>query len=345
MLSVGLIGFGYAGRTFHAPLIAAAPGLQLAAVASSDADKVHAVFPAAEVVGHDALIVRADIDLIVIATPNDTHAPLALAALQAGRHVVVDKPFALSPEEARTLVDAATARRRLLSVFHNRRWDDDFLTLARVLREGRLGRVVEVVSHFDRFRPQVRARWREAAVPGAGLWMDLGPHLLDQALVLFGAPDAIRLDQATLRDGAVVDDWFDAQLRWEQGAFAGLRMRLHASTLAAAPGPRFAVHGTRGSFVVHGLDEQEDQLKAGMAPGSAGWGRSTRKAVLHEEVGGMLRQTELALEPGDYRAYYRGIVAALQGGEPPVLAAEALAVQELLDAGQRSARSRAEVGR
>lgn len=343
MFRVGLIGFGYAGRTFHAPLVAATPGLQLAAVASSDADKVHAVFPAVEVTGAEALIARGDIDVVVIATPNETHAPLALAALQAGRHVVVDKPFALSADEARTLVDAAASTQRVLSVFHNRRWDDDFLTLARVLREGRLGRVVEVVSHFDRFRPQVRARWRESAVPGAGLWMDLGPHLVDQALVLFGAPDAIRLDQATLRDGAVVDDWFDAQLRWERGALAGLRMRLHASTLAAAPGPRFAVHGTRGSFVVHGLDEQEDQLKTGMVPGSAGWGRSTRQAVLHEEAGGVLRQTALALEPGDYRAYYSGMVAALQGGDAPVPAAQALQVQQLLDAGRLSAARRAEV--
>lgn len=336
MFRVGLIGFGYAGRTIHAPLIAATPGLQLAAVASSDAAKVHAMFPAVDVLSCEGLLGRGDIDLIVIATPNDTHQPLALAALQAGRHVVVDKPFALSTQEARTLVEAAADQQRVLSVFHNRRWDDDFLTLARVLREGRLGRVVEVVSHFDRFRPQVRARWREAAVPGAGLWMDLGPHLLDQALVLFGAPNAIRLDQAVVRDGAVVDDWFDAQLRWEQGAFAGLRMRLHASTLAAAPGPRFAVHGTRGSFVVHGLDEQEDQLKAGMVPGTAGWGRSARKATLHEEVDGVLRQTQLPLEPGDYLAYYRGIAQALNGGASPVPAAQALAVQELLDAGRLS---------
>jgi predicted dehydrogenase len=343
MFRVGLIGFGYAGRTFHAPLVAATPGLTLAAVASSDAGRVRSVYPDVEVDSIEALIARADIDLVIIATPNDTHQPLAMAALQAGRHVVVDKPFALSAAEARELVDAAAAKRRVLSVFHNRRWDDDFLTLARVLREGRLGRVVEVVSHFDRFRPQVRARWREAAVPGAGLWMDLGPHVVDQALVLFGRPSAIRLDQAVLRDGAVVDDWFDAQLRWEEGAHGGLRMRLHASTLAAAPGPRFAVHGTRGSFVVHGLDEQEDQLKAGMLPGSLGWGRSTRRAVLHEEVDGALRQTELALESGDYLAYYRGVAAALQGKEPPVPAVQALQVQQVLDAGRRSAQERAEL--
>jgi predicted dehydrogenase len=244
-LRVGLIGYGYAGKTFHAPLIAAVPGLQLAAVASRDAAKVHADWPGTEVLADpQALLQRANLDLVVIATPNDSHYPLARAALAAGRHVVVDKPFTLTLAEARELQALAAQRGRLLSVFHNRRWDGDFLTLRALLAAGTLGRVVHLESRFDRFRPQVRQRWRESAQAGAGLWCDLGPHLLDQALQVFGPPRGIVLDQAALRDGAQADDWFLAQLRYD-----GLRVTLHASALAAAPGPRFTVHGTHGSWV------------------------------------------------------------------------------------------------
>ncbi|HEU0204098.1 MAG TPA: oxidoreductase [Burkholderiaceae bacterium] len=351
-LRVGLIGFGYAGRTFHAPLIRATEGLQLAAVASSDAGKVHAILgPGVDVMTPAALIARDDIDLVIIATPNNLHHPQALAALTAGRHVVVDKPLALSLAQARELAATAQAGGRLLSVFHNRRWDSDFLTLERVLHDGRLGRVVEMVSHFDRYRPQVRARWREGAGAGAGLWTDLGPHLVDQTLRLFGAPSAIALDLAALRDGALSDDWFHAQLRWSQGPdagpHAGLRVRLHASALAARPGERFTVHGTRGSFSVDGLDVQEEALKAG--PGRAAitapdWGRDLREARLWLGDGDAVRREDLPLRNGAYPAYYASLRDALRGAAPnPVRPAEAIAVQALLEAGLQSARERREI--
>jgi predicted dehydrogenase len=347
-LRVGLIGFGYAGRTFHAPLIRATAGLRLAAVASSDAAKVHTDLGAAmAVMTPGQLVARDNLDLVVIATPNEHHHPLALAALKAGHHVVVDKPFALDAMQAAELVAAARAGSRLLSVFHNRRWDSDFLTLARVLREGRLGRVVEMVSHFDRYRPVVRARWREGAGPGAGLWLDLGPHLVDQALRLFGAPAAIQLDSASQRDGALADDWFHAQLRWAAGPHAGLRVRLHASTLAARPGARFRVHGTLGSFEVDGLDAQEDRLKAGATPADiarADWGRETRQARLALADGDHVREEMLALDAGAYPAYYAGVRDALGGSAPnPVPDREAWWVQACLDAGRHSAHERREV--
>jgi predicted dehydrogenase len=349
-IRVGLIGFGFAGKTFHAPLIQATEGLRIVAVASGDAAKVHAALgPDVTVTTAPLLIARDDIDLVVIATPNDLHHPQALAALTAGRHVVIDKPFALSVAQARELIEAAQARRVLLSVFHNRRWDSDFLTLAHVLREGTLGRIVEVVSHFDRFRPQVRARWRESSAPGAGLWFDLGPHLIDQALRLFGAPSAIALDVAAQRDGALSDDWFHAQLRWTDGPHAGLRVRLHASALVARPTERFTVHGTRGSFVVEGLDVQEDALKAGadrQALTAKDWGRDPRAAFLWlgNGDGSAIRKETIPLLNGAYPAYYAAVRDAVRGVAPnPVPADEALAVQMLIERGLQAARERREV--
>ncbi len=353
-LNVGLIGHGYAGQTFHAPLIRATPGLALAAVASSDPARVHAMLGAdVAVTTPQELIARDDIDLVVIAAPNDQHHPLALAALHAGRHVVVDKPFALDAAQAVELVAAAAARRRVLSVFHNRRWDSDFLTLQRLQREGRVGRPVELVAHFDRYRPQVRPRWREGAGPGAGLWLDLGPHQVDQALPLcaaYGAPAAIAIDRAALRDGGIADDWFVAHLRWPDAAnHAGPRARLSASMLAARPGTRFVLHGTAASFSVDGLDPQEAVLKTGVDPAriaAAGWGRDARSGTLWlPQPDGAVTDEAVALADGAYPAYYAALRDALLGrGDNPVPAEQALAVQVVLDAGRRSAAERREVG-
>jgi predicted dehydrogenase len=252
-IRVGIIGFGYATQTFHAPLIASVPGLEVAAISTSNPDKVRAGWPAAaiETTPH-ALLARADIDLVVVPTPNDTHHPLARAALLAGKHVVVDKPFTLTQAEALDLCALAKQCGRVLSVFHNRRWAGDFLEVRELLARGTLGRVVHVESHFDRFRPQVRVRWREQDGAGSGLWMDLGSHLVDQALLLFGRPEALALDLLRQRDGALTDDGFHARLRYA----GGLRVELHASALAAAPDAMFRIHGTRGSFVKQGLDPQ-----------------------------------------------------------------------------------------
>lgn len=349
---VGLIGFGYAGSTFHAPLIRSTPGLHLAAVASSDPAKVHAALgTAVTVCSPQALLARPDIDLVVIAAPNDQHHALALAALQAGKHVVVDKPFALDLVQAQAMAAAALAAGRLLSVFHNRRWDGDFLTLQALLQSGQLGRPVELVMHFDRFRPQVRPRWREGDGPGAGLWLDLAPHLIDQAIQLFGPPGQIDLASATLRDGGRSDDWFDARLHWTAGPHTGLRARLHASMLAATPGPRFTLHGTRGSVTVLGLDPQEDALKAGLMPNhkpnllpdllpALQWGMDARQAQLVIDDGQALQTTHLPLLAGAYPRYYRQLRDAVLGqAANPVPLDEALAVQAWLDAGRRSAAS------
>jgi predicted dehydrogenase len=343
-LKVGLIGYGYAGKTFHAPLIAAVSELDLAAVASSDAAKVHADWPGMTVHATPAeLIARDDLDLVVVATPNDTHHPLARAALLAGRHVVVDKPFTVALDDARDLVALARKRRRVLSVFHNRRWDGDFLTLRRLLAGGTLGRVVEMTSRHDRFRPEVRQRWRESAGPGAGLWFDLGPHLVDQALQLFGRPRAITLERDLTRDGALADDWFHASLRYDR-----LHVHLHAGMLVAASAPRFAVHGTLGSFVKEGLDAQEDALKAGVRPAwpaQAGWGVDPGRAVRVTRADDGSAVTEpVAMEPGAHMAYFAAVAAAIRNEAPnPVPAEEALNVMALIELGIASAQQRREL--
>lgn len=339
-LNVVLVGYGFVGKVFHAPLIQATPGLSLHTVVSRDAGKVQADWPHARVVA-DAQAAFDDpaIDLVVIASPNASHAPLAIAALVAGKHVVVDKPFTLSLQEADAVVAAARQADRLLSVFQNRRWDADFLTLRRLIDTGTLGRVAAFHSHFDRFRPVVQDRWRERDEAGGGLWYDLGPHLLDQAVQLFGLPQAITADIARLRDGAQAADYFDTTLRYPRH-----RVVLHASTLVAGNGLRFAVHGTRGSYLKHGLDAQEDQLRAGLAPGASGWGVDPRAGELVLERDGRLVTEVAHAEHGDYRAYYAGMRDAILHGAPvPVTPQQALDVMRLIELGESSSAERREI--
>jgi predicted dehydrogenase len=201
-INIALIGYGFVGKTFHAPLIQSVDGLRLAVVSSRDEEKVKRDLPDVLVVATpEEAIQHPDIDVVVIASPNATHAPLATLALNAGKHVVVDKPFTLDMKEARDLIALADEKQLLLSVFHNRRWDSDFLGIKQIIAQGTLGKVKHLESHIDRFRPEVRVRWREQNVPGSGLWFDLGPHLIDQTLQLFGLPESVQGNIATLRDG------------------------------------------------------------------------------------------------------------------------------------------------
>ncbi len=305
---------------------------------TSQAEALAAVQPDVRPVATlDAALSDPAIGLVVIATPNALHAPQALAALDAGKAVVIDKPFALDLAEARAVATFAEARGLLLSVFHNRRWDADFLALKAELASGRLGPVHTFESHFDRFRPEVRDRWRERDEPGGGIWHDLGPHLIDQALILFGRPLGVSCDLAVLREGGRAVDWAHAVLR-----YADRRVILHADMTTPAPDIRFAVHGARASWLKSGLDVQEDQLKAGLAVGGPGWGVDPSPAVRVEGASGA--RESVAGPPGDYRAFYDGIAAALTAGAPnPVPPAEALAVMEVLEAGIESDRRRAEV--
>ncbi len=326
-IRLGLIGYGYAGKTFHAPLIRATPGLELAAVASRDAGKVHADLP--EVRVHEtpaALIADDSIDVVVIATPNDTHAPLAGDALRAGRHVVIDKPMALDLMQARALIALADASPGQLSVFHNRRWDSDYLAVKQAIDDGLIGEVIHFESHIDRYRPAVRDRWRESAGPGAGIWYDLGPHLVDQALQLFGLPERVQAALAIQRTGGLSDDW--AHVRLDYGA---RQVIVHASMLAAGGTRRFVVHGTRGSIVKLGTDRQEAQLLAGLTPGAPGWGEDPDPLSVIDAQGDA-RTWPAAT--GDQHRYYAALRDAIAGASPsPVTPIEALAVMAVIDAG------------
>lgn len=332
-LRVALIGYGYVGQTFHGPLIAAEPGLVLQRVASRKADLVHAHFPQA-IVDQDPLhsIVADDVDVVVIASPNDTHAPLALAALEAGKHVVVDKPFTLDVQSARDVVAQAQKYERVLSVFHNRRWDSDFLSIKAVLDAGDIGPVVHFESHFDRFRPQVRDRWREGAGPGSGVWFDLGPHLIDQALLLCGLPDRVQASLGQLRSGALADDWSHIVLEYPQR-----RVVLQASMLVAGGSPRFVVHGLRGSVVKQRADQQEAQLLAGLVPGADGWGHDDDALSVYDGAGNVQQRAPLL---GDQRQFYAGFVAAVRGvADNPVPPLQAIGVMAVLEAALTAART------
>ncbi len=329
-IRVALIGYGQSGKIFHAPFISTTPGLQLTVVGSSQPATVLADYPEVEVVPTEAAAVHPAIDVVVIATPNDRHAPLAQLALAAGKHVVVDKPFALSLGEARQLVALAQDKQRLLSVFQNRRWDSDYVAVKAALAQQLIGRVTHFESHIDRYRPKVLDRWREQALPGSGLWWDLGPHLIDQVLQLFGLPDAVTAQLAVMRDGAQSDDWAHVVLAYGDG----LRIILHATSLAAGGSPRFIVHGTLGSLIKRKADIQEDQLKAGIGPGATGWGLDPDPLLIYDS-NGTLRQAPAP--SGDFGAYYRAIQAALATGSPnPVLPAHALGVMAVLETAKAS---------
>jgi scyllo-inositol 2-dehydrogenase (NADP+) len=313
VLKVALIGRGLGGTAFHMPLIRALSELELFVVAGA----VDAVSAAVTPV----------VDLVVISSPNRTHFPLAEAALKAGKHVVIDKPFTVSVEEADTLIALARERGRMLAAFHNRRWDGDFLTVKKVLP--RLGELKLFEAHWDRFRTDIRPGWKDAADGGAGTLNDLGPHLIDQALLLFGMPEAVSADLAAQREGAALDDYFSLTLHYPR-----MRAVLGASTLVMDPRPRFALHGTGGSFVKYGLDPQEAALKAGADPRAAGEDVPEHFGTLTTRGG----SERVPTEAGHYLAFYEGVVAAIRdGAPPPVDPADARDGLRIIELARRSA--------
>jgi predicted dehydrogenase len=305
--------------------------LTLAVIGSRQGTGVRSVYPGVEPVSDPLSAARhPDVDLVVIATPNDTHAPLAEAALRAGKHVVVDKPFTVTLAEARALAVLAAQAERVLSVFQNRRWDSDFLAVRREIAGGRVGELVELRSEMSRYRPEVRDRWRERAGPGSGVWYDLGPHLIDQALVLFGPPESVQADLRVQRRGGSAVDWFHAIL-----GYGPMRVILTSSMLATDAPARFLVRGTQGSLTKRGGDVQEDQLLRGMKPGSSGWGRDPDPLVFAGGDEGA--RTEFAAPPGNYTAYYTAIRDAVRGeGTLPVSTAQATTVMAVIEAGIQS---------
>ncbi|CAM5419539.1 Gfo/Idh/MocA family oxidoreductase [Streptomyces xanthochromogenes] len=344
-LRVGLVGYGLAGSVFHAPLIAATEGLVLDTVVTSNPERQAQAraehgdglrFAGSPEELHDA-----GLDLVVIASPNKTHVPIATGALKAGLPVVVDKPLAGTAAEARGLASLAEERGLLLSVFQNRRWDNDFLTLKRLLADGELGDIQRFESRFERWRPQPKGGWRESGDPSeiGGLLYDLGSHVVDQALVLFGPALRVYAEADVRRPGAEADD--DTFIAITHAG--GVRSHLHVSATTAQLGPRFRVLGSSAGYVKYGLDPQEAALREGRRPGvDKPWGEEPQSLWGHLGSGespltGGGAPVETA--PGDYPAYYAAIAKALrEGGEPPVTAHEAAAALDVLEAARRSAR-------
>ena len=326
-IRVGIIGFGLSGRYFHVPFLKAHDGFEIISICSSRSSEIKALFDHVKIYSDPyQLFNHDDLDLIINCSPNTHHFSLTSASLKAGKHVVVEKPFVNSVEEGEELIRLAKENGKILTVFQNRRWDGDFLTIAELIKTKRLGKIKQFESHFDRFRPLVRAeRWREVAGKGAGTFFDLGSHLLDQAFVLFGKPNSISVDLEKQRKDSPVDDYFHVILKYGE-----MRVILHSSSYAAHS-PRFQVHGEKGSYIKFGMDPQEEQLKAGLLPDDPQFGLERGelfgKLILPEEKAEILVPTLR----GAYSEFYSKLFNSISSGEVvPVTPESALEVMRVI---------------
>lgn len=344
-IRVGLVGFGLSGQVFHAPMICAVPGLELACIVERSGELAREKYPRAQTVRSlDELLADKSIALCVVATPNESHFEIARRCLAAGRNVLIDKPFTVTSEEARLLMRLAEKRGLLLTVYQSRRLDGDFKTVRKILAAGTLGRLVTFESHFDRYRPTLKNAWRERPGPGAGMLYDLGPHLIDQALQLFGKPQAITADVRCEREGGAVDDAFDLRLD-----YPGMRVLLRSTMIACAHATRFVIHGVAGSFLKDALDPQEEPLRRGIVPGGPGWGEDPETnwgtVYLAGESGCPPKQQRVKTEPGDYREFYANVRDALRGeASLMVKPAEALDVVGAIELAMESNSERRTIG-
>jgi predicted dehydrogenase len=317
MVRVGLIGFGLAGQSFHAPVIRGVEGMELACILERRGTKAKEKYPDVRVARTlDEVLSDKTIALCVVATPNDSHFSYTKACLEAGRDVVVDKPFTPTLAEAEQLVRLAADRGRLVTVYQDRRWDGDFQTIKKLVKSGAVGEVAEYEARFDRFRLQSKANaWRENADhPAAGVLWDLGPHLIDQALVLFGEPETVWASAFCQRRDSKIDDSFDVHMEYPH-----LRAMSRARSIAYAPGPHFLIHGTEGSFIKYGMDPQEEVLRSDDCPDGPAWGEDW--GVEAEKQWGTLSRVgeetrRVKTERGDYRGFYANVRDAIEKGSP-----------------------------
>ena len=314
-IATGLIGFGMGGQVFHGPLLAGDGGFALKAVSGSRFAEFSGAYPGTAQASGEQIIADRKIELVVITTPNATHGTLARSALLAGKHVVVDKPFCLSSSEAQQLTDLARERGLMLSVFHNRRWDGDFLTVKQLLRDGTLGTMMSFESNFDRYRIAIRDSWKETLEEGGGLLWDIGAHLVDQAVELFGVPAGWSGDFRRTRPGAKTPDDIEIRLDYSPA----LRVTLRAAMVRARPAPRFVVHGLKGSYVKFGKDPQEKDLQAGKALNATDWGRDdpAQWGSLLLAQADAIDERRLPTLAGAYPEFYRQVAAAIRNGTPP----------------------------
>jgi predicted dehydrogenase len=333
-IRVGLVGYGLGGAAFHAPFIATTPGLTLTAIVTGNAErqrKAASDYPGVRIVAdvRELWESSGELDLVAISTPNRTHVPIALAAIEVGLHVVVDKPIAPSAAAARTIADGARRRGVLAIPFQNRRWDGDFLTVRRLLDGGALGAPLRFESRFERWRPAPTGGWRERGTPddAGGLLFDLGSHLIDQALVLFGPVRGVYAELDRRRPGVDADDDTFVALTHA----SGVRSHLAMSAMTAQPAARFRVLGASAAYTKWGLDVQEDALRAGARPGGPDWGVETSDRWGTLGIGD--RVERVRTERGNYGAFYAAVHRAVRGdGPPPVEVADAIRTLEVIEA-------------
>ncbi len=337
-IKVGLVGWGISAKVFHAPFLKASPHYEVTSVLERHNQQSKVLFPEANIVTSFDELLQQDIDLVVITTPNDTHYPYTQQALETGRHVVVEKPFTVHSREAAQLGRLAKEKNRVLAVYHNRRYVSDYFTLKKILDEKWLGEVHTFEAHYDRYRAEERpSAWREKPFPGSGILYDLGAHLLDQTLILFGLPKTITADVKLQRPHAKAVDWFEVRLD-----YGSLQTTLKAGMLVREPGPRYLVHGSKGSFIKSGEDPQEARLRAGEMP-SADMGREPEEiwGLLHIEKDGVIIREKVPSERGDYGLFYEDLYQTLAHQKPfPVKPEQAYNVIKLIELAEESSQKK-----
>ncbi len=336
-IQTAICSYGMSGLIFHGPLLEAHPGFSLVKILERSKNESEEKHPGAELVrSYDEILADPRVELVIVNTPDYLHFDMAIKALEAGKHIVIEKPVTLKASEADSIIDLATSRKLMVSVFQNRRWDGDFLTVKEIIGSGELGRLVSFESHFDRFRNYVQQSWKEDHTVGAGTLYNLGSHMIDQALQLFGMPEFLFADVRGMRSGSKVDDSFDIFLHYPH-----MKCMVRGSYLVKEAGPRYILHGTDGSFVKSGLDPQEDALKAGVVPGSTGWGVEAKEnyGILNSLFDKKDHRVTIPTIPGNYLKFYDNIYQHLrEGASLEVTAEQARDVVRIIEAAYESAK-------
>ena len=338
-IQVGLASFGMSGKVFHAPILAHHQGFQLTKIVERSKNEATKIYPdITSVRSFDELLLDDNIELVVVNTPDPTHFEYTRKALDAGKHVVVEKPFTQSIGQGEDLINLSDKKNRILSVFQNRRWDGDFLTVRKVIENGWLGRLVEFESNYMRYRNYIQPdTWKESLVQGIGLTYNLGSHMIDQAVALFGMPDAVWADIGNLRTGTEIDDYYHIKLIYPE-----IKVTLKASYLVREEGARYTLHGVNGSFLKYGLDPQEEMLKQGGNPSMHDWGKEPESqwGILNTEMNGLHIRGKVETTPGNYAAYYDNIYDVIRHrAELEVTPKQALNVIQIIEAAMESGRS------
>jgi len=336
MLNVALCSFGMSGKVFHAPLISAEPGLHLHSILQRNSESALKDYPQVSIAKNlDDILHDQDIDIVVVNTPNEFHYPMAKAVLEANKHLVVEKPFVLDLQQGQKLIALAQKQQRQLAVFHNKRLETDHLTLEKIIHSQQLGRIVEVEWHYDRYRKIItHKRWKEDNLPGAGTWFDLGVHMLDSVLCLFGKPQAVQADMRSLRQVDGATDYFNVYLH-----YADMRVLLRSNTFVSAKGATVSVHGDKGSFLKFGQDVQEQQLQNGILPGHQQWAQhqNDNYGLLHLQTESGNHGSRIESVNGCYENFYRNLVDCICGNAPlQFTGQQALLAIEILLAAEES---------